>query len=38
MPLADDLEKEVGPIGAERQIAEFVADEQVRALIIVKLF
>lgn len=38
MPLADDLEKEVGSIGAEGQIAEFVADKQVRALIIVKLF
>jgi len=38
MPLADDLEKEVGSIGAEGQVAEFVADKQVRALIIVKLF
>ena len=37
MPVADDLEEEVGPILAQGQITEFVDHQEVRRLIILEL-
>lgn len=38
MPCADDLEEEVGALWTEREVTEFVTDEEGRGLIIAELF
>jgi len=38
VPCADDLEKEVGALGPEGEITDFVTNEESRGLIVVELF
>ena len=38
VPCADDLEEEVGALWSEREVTEFVADEDCRGLLIAELF
>lgn len=38
MPLADDLEEQVGPLGAQRQVAELVDEQQLGRSAVVQFF